>query len=92
MPPRPSASPGIVDVVALSNGLFPVEVRIFTADGLCQLGKKIEVSARVNALAGLGQVVSGVAFLLLATWWVAHLRRKNRKRISEHHPVLRSKL
>ena len=82
----------IVDVVALSNGLFPVEVRIFTADGLSQLGKKIEVSARVNALAGLGQVVSGVAFLLLATWWVAHLRRKYRKRISEHHPVLRSKL
>lgn len=81
----------VVDVVALSNGLFPVEVRIFTADGLSQLGKKIEVSARVNALAGLGQVVTGVGLLLLATWWVAHIRRKYRKKISKNHPVLRSK-
>ncbi len=81
----------VVDVVALSNGLFPVEVKIFTADGLSQLGKKIEVSARVNALAGLGQVVTGVGLLLLATWWVAHIRRKYRKKISKNHPVLRSK-
>lgn len=81
----------VVDVVALANGLFPVEVRIFTADGLSQLGKKIEVSARVNALAGLGQIVTGVALLLLATWWIAHIRRKFRKKISKNHPVLRSK-
>ena len=81
----------VVDVVALSNGLFPVEIRIFTADGLSQLGKKIEVSARVNAIAGLGQVVSGVALLLLLTWWVAHIRRRHRKQISKNHPVLRSK-
>ena len=81
----------VVDVVALSNGLFPVEVKIFTADGLSQIGKKIEVSARVNALAGLGQVVTGVGLLLLATWWVAHIRRKYRKKISKNHPVLRSK-
>jgi len=81
----------VVDVVALSNGLFPVEVKIFTADGLSQLGKKIGVSARVNALAGLGQVVTGVGLLLLATWWVAHIRRKYRKKISKNHPVLRSK-
>ncbi len=81
----------VVDVIALSNGLFPVEVKIFTADGLSQLGKKIEVSARVNALAGLGQVVTGVGLLLLTTWWVAHIRRKYRKKISKNHPVLRSK-
>ncbi len=80
----------VIDVVALSNGLFPVEVRIFTADGLSQLGRKIEVSARVNALAGLGQIVTGVGLLLLTTWWVAHVRRKYRKKISKNHPVLRS--
>ena len=81
----------VVNVVALSNGLFPVEVRIFTADGRSQLGKKIQVSARVNALAGLGQIVTGVGLLLLATWWGAHIRRKHRKKISKNHPVLRSK-
>lgn len=80
----------VIDVVALSNGLFPVEVRIFTADGLSQLGRKVDVSARVNALAGLGQIVTGVALLVLATWWVAHIRRKFRKKISKNHPVLRS--
>lgn len=89
--PAKSSNELIVDVVALSNGLFPVEVRIFTADGLSQLGKKIEVSARVNALAGLGQVVTGVGLLLLGTWWVAHIRRRYRKKISKNHPVLRSK-
>ena len=80
----------VIDVVALTNGLFPVEVRIFTVDGSSQLGRKIEVSARVNALAGLGQVVTGVGLLLLATWWVAHIRRKYRKKVSKNHPVLRS--
>ena len=89
--PANGSSELVVDVVALSNGLFPVEIRIFTADGLSQLGKKVEVSARVNAIAGLGQVVSGVAFLLLVTWWVAHIRRKYRKQVSKNHPVLRSK-
>lgn len=89
--PANGSSELVVDVVALSNGLFPVEIRIFTADGLSQLGKKVEVSARVNAIAGLGQVVSGVAFLLLVTWWVAHIRRRYRKQISKNHPALRSK-
>ena len=89
--PANSSNELVVDVVALSNGLFPVEVRIFSADGLSQLGRKIEVSARVNALAGLGQVVTGVGLLLLTTWWVAHIRRKYRKKISKNHPVLRSK-
>lgn len=89
--PANGSSELVVDVVALSNGLFPVEIRIFTADGLSQLGKKIEVSARVNAIAGLGQVVSGVALLLLVTWWIAHIRRRYRKQISKNHPVLRSK-
>jgi hypothetical protein len=80
-----------IPVVARANGLFPVDVRIFTADGLGQLGRRIEVSARVNAIAGLGRAVTGVGVLLLAVWWVTHLRRRYRKRISKHHPVLRSR-
>lgn len=88
--PANSGNELVINVVALSNGLFPVDVRIFTADGSSQLGKKIEVSARVNAIAGMGQVVSGVALLLLLTWWAAHFRRKYRTRVSDEHPVLRS--
>lgn len=88
--PANSSNGLTIDVVALSNGLFPVDVRIFTADGSSQLGKKIEVSARVNALAGLGRVVSGVALLLLLTWWAAHFRRKYRTRVRQTHPVVNS--
>ena len=88
--PANSSNELVINVVALSNGLFPVDVRIYTSDGSSQLGKKIEVSARVNAIAGLGQVVSGVALLLLLTWWGAHFRRKYRTRVSEEQSVLRS--
>ena len=88
--PAGSSNELVINVVALSNGLFPVDVRIYTADGSSQLGKKIEVSARVNAIAGLGQVVSGVALLLLLTWWAAHFRRKFRTQVSEERSVLRS--
>jgi len=44
----------------------------------------------VNAIAGLGQVVTGVALLLLLTWWAAHFRRKYRTQVSDENPVLRS--
>jgi hypothetical protein len=88
--PANSSNELVINVVALSNGLFPVDVRIYTADGSSQLGKKIEVSARVNAIAGLGQVVSGVALLILLTWWAAHFKRKYRTQVSHEQSVLRS--
>ena len=88
--PANSSNELVINAVALSNGLFPVDVRIFTADGSSQLGKKIEISARVNAIAGLGQVVTGVALLLLLTWWAAHFRRKYRTQVRDENPVLRS--
>ena len=88
--PANSSNELVINAVALSNGLFPVDVRIFTADGSSQLGKKIEISARVNAIAGLGQVVTGVALLLLVTWWAAHFRRKYRTQVRDENPVLRS--
>jgi len=88
--PANSSNELVINAVALSNGLFPVDVRIFTADGSSQLGKKIEISARVNAIAGLGQVVTGVALLLLLTWWAAHFRRKYRTQVSDENPGLRS--
>ena len=87
--PANSSNELVINALALSNGLFPVDVRIFTADGSSQLGKKIEISARVNAIAGLGQVVTGVALLLLLTWWAAHFRRKYRTQVSDENPVLR---
>jgi hypothetical protein len=84
-----SAVDVIVPVVARANGTFPLEVVLYTPDGTAQVGKRIRLSARVSALAGLGQLVTGVALLLLASWWVAHWRKQNRVKAVENHPAVR---
>ena len=84
-----SATDLIIPVVARANGTFPLEVVLYTPDGLTQVGKRIRLSARVSALAGLGQLATGVAILLLMTWWVTHWRKQNRAKATENHPALR---
>lgn len=69
-----------VPVQARTNGRFPVTLQLLTPDGDISLAPPTVFTARVNALAGLGQLVTGVAILLLATWWIAHFRRENRRR------------
>ena len=39
------------------------------------VGEPIVLTARVNALSGLGQLLTGAALLVLATWWFSHFRR-----------------
>ena len=84
-----SAVDVIVPVVARANGTFPLEVVLYTPDGSAQVGKRIRLSARVSALAGLGQLATGVAILLLMSWWVAHWRKQNRTKAIENHPAVR---
>lgn len=72
-----------VPVEARSNGRFPVVMQLFTPDGTEALGPPITFTARVNALAGLGQLVTGVALLLLISWWVHHLRGVRRRRFAD---------
>lgn len=83
-----------VPVEARSNGRFPVVLQLFTPDGNELLGAPVTFTARVNALAGLGQLVTGVALLLLISWWASHLRRERRRKSDEvertatRHPSL----
>lgn len=84
-----SAVDVIVPVIARANGTFPLEIVLYTPDGSAQVGKRIRLSARVSALAGLGQLVTGVAILLLASWWVAHWRKQHRAKAVENHPAVR---
>lgn len=84
-----SAIDVIIPVVARANGTFPLEVVLYTPDGTAQVGKRIRLSARVSALAGLGQLATGVALLLLMSWWVAHWRKQNRTKAIENHPAVR---
>jgi hypothetical protein len=39
----------------------------------------VVLTARVNALTGLGQVVTGGAIVVLLSWWFAHFRRRRRR-------------
>ncbi len=42
----------------------------------------VVLTARVNALTGLGQVVTGGAILVLVSWWFTHFRRSRRRRLA----------
>jgi hypothetical protein len=79
----------VVDVVARANGRFPVDVSFTSPDGVHKIGQTIRVGARVTAISGLGQLVSGAAVLILATWWVAHWRARKRRDAVEKHPAIR---
>ena len=79
----------VVDVVARANGRFPVDVTFTSPDGAHKIGQTIRIGARVTAISGLGQLVSGAAVLILATWWVAHWRARKRLRAVEKHPAIR---
>jgi hypothetical protein len=69
-----------IPVTAKSNGRFPVTLQLLTPTGDIPIGAPAKFSARVNALAGLGQLFTGIALLLLLSWWIHHLRREHRRR------------
>lgn len=80
-----------VDVVtraeALSNGKSSVFLRIYTpgGDGDVALVPEVVLTARVNSLAGVGQLVTGAGLLLVITWWAHHMRSNRRKHQSAKH-------
>jgi hypothetical protein len=42
------------------------------------------MTARVNALTGLGQFVFGALALVLASWWFQHIRRRRAASAATH--------
>ncbi|MEJ7801242.1 MAG: hypothetical protein WKF60_12015, partial [Ilumatobacter sp.] len=64
-----------IEVVARSNGVFPVEVELLTPAGNA-LAEPVVLTARVSTLTGLGRVVTVGALLVLATWWFTYFRRR----------------
>jgi hypothetical protein len=68
-----------VPVEARTNGEFPVDIEIVTpANESVAVTEPIRVTARVNALSGLGQFATGAFLLVLASWWIQHLRKRRR--------------
>ncbi|TSA52013.1 MAG: hypothetical protein D4R44_06535, partial [Actinobacteria bacterium] len=78
----------VVPVGARASGRFPIDIVISTPDGMTQVGKKVRLTARVAAINGLGQVVTGAAALVLMSWWITHLRSSRRKKSAQKHPAV----
>lgn len=71
-----------IPVEAKTNGVFIVTVQLVTpgADSPATLGRPTTFTVRSTALTGLGQVISGALLVVLATWWVQHVRGRRRRR------------
>jgi hypothetical protein len=69
-----------VPVVARSNGTSPVTVEVLTPPPTSvPLTEPVTLTSRVNALTGLGQVLTAALLLMLLTWWLSHWRARRRE-------------
>jgi hypothetical protein len=79
-----------VGVQARANGTFPLTVRITTPEGDIAVAPSSELTVHATTLSGFGVVLTVGALLVLATWWVRHLRRTRRDKARAagalHHP------
>ena len=79
--PANASAEVVVAVEARSNGRFPVTVQLLTPRGDLPLGEPVTITANVSAIAGLGQVVTATALLILLTWWAHNWRSRRRRAI-----------
>jgi hypothetical protein len=70
----------LIPVQAQTNGTSAIGIQILTPFGNQSVQGPVVLTARVNALSGLGQVVTGAAILVLVSWWYGHFRRRRRTR------------
>ena len=79
-----------VPVRARANGTATILVEVLAPDGT-SLDRDTLITAKVNALTGLAQVLTGGMALILATWWVRNLRRNRRTQRAavalDNHPA-----
>ncbi len=70
----------VIPVEARANGTSSIEVELLTPEFDQQINGTVVLTANVNALTGLGQVITVGALLVLVSWWFSHLRRQRRRR------------
>lgn len=80
-----------VNIEARSNGDQGVTLEVFTPLGDVRLAPPVPLTASISALAGIGNLLTGAALLMLLTWWVRHIRRNHRARkaaeAAHRHPA-----
>ena len=79
-----------IKITALSNGTTGVTLEVFTPLGDVRLAPPVPLTASINALSGVANLLTGAALLVLLTWWVRHVRRplagRTRRRGREPSP------
>jgi hypothetical protein len=70
----------VIPVRTRTNGRFPVLVQITTPEGNFAVIEPVTFSARVTAVAGLGQLVTVSFLLIVLAWWWASWRKSRRER------------
>ena len=82
-----------VPVVARTNGSFPVSLDVLSPDGGMALINTLYLKARVSALTGVAQLLTGGGLLMLLAWWGRNVRRGRRSKHNaagrSNHPVVR---
>ncbi len=82
-----------VRIRARSNGRFPVYLTILAPADITAAAPiaRARLTATVLGLTGLGNLFTGAALLMLATWWVHHVRSNRRRTAAAEalgrHPV-----
>lgn len=71
-----------IPVEARSNGTSSIQIQVVTPAVGQRIGPPVTLTAHLNALTGLGQVITGGALLVLASWWFGHFRRRRRERLA----------
>ena len=86
LPPQ-SETDVVARAEALSNGKSSVFLRIYTPGGETDVALVPEVvlTARVNSLAGVGQLITVAGLLLVLTWWAHHHRSSRRRQQAAEH-------
>jgi hypothetical protein len=77
---------------ARSNGKSSVFLRVFTpAEPGRQVVPEVVLTARVNSLAGVGQLLLGAGVLVVMAWWLRHWRSARRRtqtdEVAPRHPA-----
>lgn len=70
-----------VDAGTRSNGRFPLSIRVVTPEGGLEVVPYIQVTARMNAIAGFGQYLSLFLLAMVLLWWWTHWRRTRSERV-----------
>jgi hypothetical protein len=77
-----AATEVVIPVEARTLGTSAIGVEVLTPAFEQRVTEPVVLTARVNALTGLGQVVTGGAIVVLLSWWFAHFRRRRRRRLA----------